>query len=163
MPPNEKPAGLKLTPREHYEKIPKRDSNQKLRPISRLHEPLPTLDPGAEQDSDSPEAELSSTATLPSEPQLARSMAPSIGQGFGQQDNLEAQFNLLDYLPTPGNQGDETDCVAWAIAHAAYTCQLAQERRRKRPTLKSDLFSPCLLYTSPSPRDRTRSRMPSSA
>ena len=25
------------------------------------------------------------------------------------------------------------------------------------------LFLPCLLYTSPSPRDRTRSRMPSSA
>ena len=25
------------------------------------------------------------------------------------------------------------------------------------------LFYPCLLYTSPSPRDRTRSRMPSSA
>ena len=24
-------------------------------------------------------------------------------------------------------------------------------------------FGPCLLYTSPSPRDRTRSRMPSSA
>ena len=26
-----------------------------------------------------------------------------------------------------------------------------------------DRYSPCLLYTSPSPRDRTRSRMPSSA
>ena len=26
-----------------------------------------------------------------------------------------------------------------------------------------DLVIPCLLYTSPSPRDRTRSRMPSSA
>ena len=26
-----------------------------------------------------------------------------------------------------------------------------------------DLFADCLLYTSPSPRDRTRSRMPSSA
>eukprot|EP00657_Telonema_sp_P-1_P000108 TRINITY_DN10190_c0_g1_i1.p1 TRINITY_DN10190_c0_g1~~TRINITY_DN10190_c0_g1_i1.p1 ORF type:complete len:103 (-),score=48.52 TRINITY_DN10190_c0_g1_i1:123-431(-) len=25
------------------------------------------------------------------------------------------------------------------------------------------IFTPCLLYTSPSPRDRTRSRMPSSA
>ena len=25
------------------------------------------------------------------------------------------------------------------------------------------IFGPCLLYTSPSPRDRTRSRMPSSA
>ena len=29
--------------------------------------------------------------------------------------------------------------------------------------LKDDLSSVCLLYTSPSPRDRTRSRMPSSA
>ena len=27
----------------------------------------------------------------------------------------------------------------------------------------SDEYKPCLLYTSPSPRDRTRSRMPSSA
>ena len=27
----------------------------------------------------------------------------------------------------------------------------------------ADLFAACLLYTSPSPRDRTRSRMPSSA
>ena len=26
-----------------------------------------------------------------------------------------------------------------------------------------EVFEPCLLYTSPSPRDRTRSRMPSSA
>ena len=29
--------------------------------------------------------------------------------------------------------------------------------------LKQDGYFPCLLYTSPSPRDRTRSRMPSSA
>ena len=29
--------------------------------------------------------------------------------------------------------------------------------------VRSARFSPCLLYTSPSPRDRTRSRMPSSA
>ena len=29
--------------------------------------------------------------------------------------------------------------------------------------LKADLVKDCLLYTSPSPRDRTRSRMPSSA
>ena len=29
--------------------------------------------------------------------------------------------------------------------------------------LQLHLFSNCLLYTSPSPRDRTRSRMPSSA
>ena len=31
------------------------------------------------------------------------------------------------------------------------------------PTRRMREFIPCLLYTSPSPRDRTRSRMPSSA
>ena len=30
-------------------------------------------------------------------------------------------------------------------------------------TVAAPLLTPCLLYTSPSPRDRTRSRMPSSA
>ena len=30
-------------------------------------------------------------------------------------------------------------------------------------TLAGQLYQDCLLYTSPSPRDRTRSRMPSSA
>ena len=29
--------------------------------------------------------------------------------------------------------------------------------------IMSEVYSVCLLYTSPSPRDRTRSRMPSSA
>ena len=29
--------------------------------------------------------------------------------------------------------------------------------------IRSYVMQPCLLYTSPSPRDRTRSRMPSSA
>ena len=29
--------------------------------------------------------------------------------------------------------------------------------------ISSKNYNPCLLYTSPSPRDRTRSRMPSSA
>ena len=35
------------------------------------------------------------------------------------------------------------------------------ERKRGRKLVKGDKV--CLLYTSPSPRDRTRSRMPSSA
>eukprot|EP00656_Telonema_subtile_P047765 TRINITY_DN5522_c0_g1_i1.p1 TRINITY_DN5522_c0_g1~~TRINITY_DN5522_c0_g1_i1.p1 ORF type:complete len:540 (+),score=122.57 TRINITY_DN5522_c0_g1_i1:94-1713(+) len=35
--------------------------------------------------------------------------------------------------------------------------------RNKKGIRKPDKFSTCLLYTSPSPRDRTRSRMPSSA
>ena len=36
-------------------------------------------------------------------------------------------------------------------------------RKRKEKADISAMFNICLLYTSPSPRDRTRSRMPSSA
>ena len=35
--------------------------------------------------------------------------------------------------------------------------------RAKITMILTTPFCPCLLYTSPSPRDRTRSRMPSSA
>ena len=40
-----------------------------------------------------------------------------------------------------------------------------QQRARERPVFLKDFphYINCLLYTSPSPRDRTRSRMPSSA
>ena len=34
---------------------------------------------------------------------------------------------------------------------------------RTRPRKSAEAYKSCLLYTSPSPRDRTRSRMPSSA
>ena len=37
------------------------------------------------------------------------------------------------------------------------------DREIDRWAIPASRFEPCLLYTSPSPRDRTRSRMPSSA
>ena len=37
------------------------------------------------------------------------------------------------------------------------------DRYSQKGVVKKDKLVPCLLYTSPSPRDRTRSRMPSSA
>ena len=37
------------------------------------------------------------------------------------------------------------------------------ERRGQRPPVTYTTFQACLLYTSPSPRDRQKSRMPSSA
>ena len=46
------------------------------------------------------------------------------------------------------------------------TASGAEEARKKTQLIKFDLIILdiiCLLYTSPSPRDRTRSRMPSSA
>ena len=43
--------------------------------------------------------------------------------------------------------------------HGALTMALKNPKRFR----SCSAFAPCLLYTSPSPRDRTRSRMPSSA
>ena len=45
----------------------------------------------------------------------------------------------------------------------AYGYQISQIIKRVSDTKDSALYPICLLYTSPSPRDRTRSRMPSSA
>ena len=52
--------------------------------------------------------------------------------------------------------------------------EIYEEHRKKKPTkrfglvagvvaLQNPMFFSCLLYTSPSPRDRQKSRMPSSA
>ena len=40
---------------------------------------------------------------------------------------------------------------------------IAFEQAAPEPAAEPEIVIPCLLYTSPSPRDRTRSRMPSSA
>ena len=54
------------------------------------------------------------------------------------------------------------DAISDTVTRAAkLTGQLLAFARRQ--TLKPEVFEVCLLYTSPSPRDRTRSRMPSSA
>ena len=52
--------------------------------------------------------------------------------------------------------GAEDNSLA-AILHRAHKISNAQHK------LLKDRAANCLLYTSPSPRDRTRSRMPSSA
>ena len=41
--------------------------------------------------------------------------------------------------------------------------ELTNAQKRVLKEIRNDMGNPCLLYTSPSPRDRTRSRMPSSA
>ena len=43
------------------------------------------------------------------------------------------------------------------------TGQFLRESKRGLPTIKAAVSKSCLLYTSPSPRDRQKSRMPSSA
>ena len=60
--------------------------------------------------------------------------------------------------PTPGGGGIAALSGALAAAMAEMTLNFTVGNRKYAEVQKD-----CLLYTSPSPRDRTRSRMPSSA
>ena len=58
----------------------------------------------------------------------------------------------------------KTEDIKWRIQNINIVSKLLDEN--KKEIIKSlfvDLGKSCLLYTSPSPRDRGRSRMPSSA
>jgi len=50
-----------------------------------------------------------------------------------------------------------------ADEYAALLFNLLHSQRLDTSNIKAAALCSCLLYTSPSPRDRTRSRMPSSA
>eukprot|EP00656_Telonema_subtile_P056208 TRINITY_DN8939_c0_g1_i1.p1 TRINITY_DN8939_c0_g1~~TRINITY_DN8939_c0_g1_i1.p1 ORF type:complete len:346 (-),score=73.80 TRINITY_DN8939_c0_g1_i1:37-1074(-) len=71
-------------------------------------------------------------------------------------------------LPSFGNPQDLLSDVAtvpraqWQTMQRVEVANLSEEERAQLMLMKDLLWS-CLLYTSPSPRDRTRSRMPSSA
>ena len=69
---------------------------------------------------------------------------------------LHGLFGMLDNWKTFGRHLSEQ-----------YQVYLVDQRDHGRSPRTSDfnykLLAGCLLYTSPSPRDRTRSRMPSSA
>ena len=75
--------------------------------------------------------------------------------------NAHRFLNIPDYLPNIDVSKYKTKGMGWLQFHK----QLQFEdlgNDKILPWLNSMGYS-CLLYTSPSPRDRTRSRMPSSA
>ncbi|TWU49142.1 C1 family peptidase [Rubripirellula reticaptiva] len=140
--------GAKLTPPQLYQTIPTRAARE----VSPESEPL-------NLEIASPVAEETASTQTPSELQdnaeiqfnvdeapLLQSIPPEIDPRWGPDSEIKlpAQFDLVDYLPTPGEQ-TRNDCVAWAIAHSAYSCQIGQERR-KRPTSDCDLFSPAFIF-----------------
>ena len=54
-------------------------------------------------------------------------------------------------------------CPVCGFVHLAGSSHLSPADERGRYMEHQNRINACLLYTSPSPRDRTRSRMPSSA
>ena len=74
---------------------------------------------------------------------------PDIGEGI-------AQVELVEWFVKVGDTVTEDQVVADVMTDKA-TVEIPS------PVSGKVLALGCLLYTSPSPRDRTRSRMPSSA
>ena len=72
---------------------------------------------------------------------------------FFSKSNLELKINDGGRAAA-GYKGKAGDCVVRSIA---IVTNLPYQK------VYDDLYKACLLYTSPSPRDRQKSRMPSSA
>ena len=86
-------------------------------------------------------------------------------------DNIN-DLNKSDFLPVFGNVFEKTESVAVEafklkpfknFEDIVFKMLDIYENYEKDKILEILNAHPCLLYTSPSPRDRTRSRMPSSA
>ena len=80
------------------------------------------------------------------------------------EENLSCSFCGLSKLQTKVLVAGQDAHICDQCIEQAFSILNHQNTSEDLTTL-SDItdLSPCLLYTSPSPRDRTRSRMPSSA
>ena len=92
------------------------------------------------------------------------------GVSFSSRPNGDGTFTITHWDLTNEGVAQPTDEAINAELTRLQTEYDAQEYARKRqaeyPSIEElvvALYDTCLLYTSPSPRDRTRSRMPSSA
>src|SRR5665811_1153250 len=71
------------------------------------------------------------------------------------QSGGHGQFAVCQLRVSPTGRGEGTSFVDRIVGGSI--------PRNYIPAVEKGIFEACLLYTSPSPRDRTRSRMPSSA
>ena len=77
---------------------------------------------------------------------------------------LSAQTISISEIEIVGNQRIEVDTIKSYISLSPGNVFEGDEiNAAYQRVLKSGLFESCLLYTSPSPRDKRQSRMPSSA
>ena len=118
--------------------------------------------------------QLPITETLPDGQQVTKTIMQIARRNVGH--SINSQHYKVKKLDPPGfrlstfllGSHDDVDVAAVSIPAASINEETVEVLRRLRG-LESVLlrvnkkYYACLLYTSPSPRDRTRSRMPSSA
>lgn len=62
-------------------------------------------------------------------------------------DYLPAKYDLAADLPPPGNQGDQSSCVAWSVGYAARTYYL-KHYYAKDVTQRENVLSPAFIYNT---------------
>ena len=87
---------------------------------------------------------------------------------FGAREMKRNAFTLVELLTVLTIISLVAGMTAAAISSVSHTARLSRTRGIIAViddvlTSRFETYKTCLLYTSPSPRDRTRSRMPSSA
>lgn len=58
---------------------------------------------------------------------------------------LPSKVDLASWFPIPGNQGQQSSCVGWAVAYGLKSYQEARERNIK-PTSNNQIYSPSFIY-----------------
>jgi hypothetical protein len=58
---------------------------------------------------------------------------------------LPSSVDLSSWFPAPGNQGQQSSCVGWAVAYGMKSYQEARERNT-RPVNNSQVYSPAFVY-----------------
>ena len=75
---------------------------------------------------------------------------------------VEEGVNDIDMMGLSSREMEIIDLVADGLTNQEIAVKLTISKRTVDNHV-SNMFTNCLLYTSPSPRDRQKSRMPSSA
>ena len=83
--------------------------------------------------------------------------------------NHENYLKMAEHIPEVSQQilpGEKIDVIAYGCTSGTIAIgeeHISSQVQRSKPEAKVTTPITCLLYTSPSPRDRQKSRMPSSA
>ena len=104
---------------------------------------------------------------------IMRSKTTEYGTQLREKQKMKRTYGLTEkqfrnsYIKATNKEGDAGfnlhSSLETRLDNVVYRLGLAASRAQARQMVSHTLVQVCLLYTSPSPRDRQKSRMPSSA
>ena len=100
-------------------------------------------------------------ATTPMDSRALEAMLPFLRQDFGNPHSTQHQFGQKAELAVEAAREKLARLIGADSREIVFTSGATESNNLA--IMGAARFRACLLYTSPSPRDRTRSRMPSSA